>query len=122
MIHELGFDCSDGFHEYMIKWFPNVVEWLIDGHLVRRLDIETGSAFLEKPMFLYASVWDASKVGEGSWAGTYVGCDAPYVCRYKDVHVPIETAVKDDLQGIFDSCFGEFFLALLVNFTGYIYI
>ncbi|XP_021748328.1 uncharacterized protein LOC110714162 [Chenopodium quinoa] len=94
-IHELGFDCSDGFHEYVIKWFPNVIEWLIDGKLVRRVERQSDSAFPEKPMFLYSSVWNASYIDDARWAGPYVGCDAPYVCRYKNVHVPIECAVEE---------------------------
>lgn len=94
-IHDLGFDCSDGFHEYVIKWFPNVIEWLIDGKLVRRVVRESGAAFPEKPMFLYSSVWDASYIDNARWTGPYVGCDAPYVCRYRNVHVPLESAVKE---------------------------
>ncbi|KAJ6729817.1 XYLOGLUCAN ENDOTRANSGLUCOSYLASE/HYDROLASE PROTEIN 8-RELATED [Salix viminalis] len=41
--------------------------------------------FPEKPMFLYASIWDASSIGEATWTGPYIGCDAPYVCLYKDI-------------------------------------
>ncbi|GAV92005.1 LOW QUALITY PROTEIN: Glyco_hydro_16 domain-containing protein, partial [Cephalotus follicularis] len=91
-IHDLGFDCSDGFHEYIIKWGPNL-EWLIDGNLVRREERKEGEGFPEKPMFLYASVWDASHIEEGRWTGPYVRCDAPYVCLYKDIHVPVGTAM-----------------------------
>ncbi|KAL6965103.1 hypothetical protein U1Q18_036158 [Sarracenia purpurea var. burkii] len=94
--HDLGFDCSDGFHEYVIKWYPDVIEWLIDGKLVRRETRKEGEGFPEKPMFLYASVWDASYIDEGRWTGPYVGCDAPYVCHYKDVVVPIGTAVHEN--------------------------
>ncbi|KAF4397862.1 hypothetical protein G4B88_019583, partial [Cannabis sativa] len=42
-------------------------------------------------MFLYASIWDASYIAKGSWTGTYVGCDAPYHCLYKEIHVPAGT-------------------------------
>ncbi|GLT34768.1 hypothetical protein SLA2020_092650 [Shorea laevis] len=93
-IHDLGFDCSDGFHEYVIKWAPDLIEWLIDGKVVRRAERKESEAFPEKPMFLYASVWDASCIDGGRWAGNYVGCDAPYVCLYKDIHVPSATAVE----------------------------
>lgn len=90
-IHDLGFDCSDGFHEYVINWLPNSIEWLIDGKLVRKVERESGSSFPEKPMFLYASVWDASYIDEARWTGPYIGSDAPYVCHYKDIQVPVET-------------------------------
>ncbi|CAK7348002.1 unnamed protein product [Dovyalis caffra] len=91
-IHELGFDCSDGFHEYVIKWCPYFIEWLIDGKVVRKVDKREGEGFPEKPMFLYASIWDASYIEDARWTGPYVGCDAPYVCLYKDIRVPIGTA------------------------------
>ncbi|XP_059654235.1 probable xyloglucan endotransglucosylase/hydrolase protein 27 [Cornus florida] len=96
IVHDLGFDCSDGFHEYVIKWSPDVIEWLIDGKMVRREKKEEGLGFPKKPMFLYASVWDASYIDEGKWTGPFVGCDAPYVCHYRDVRVPVGTAVHDD--------------------------
>ncbi|KAL8139082.1 hypothetical protein V2J09_005083 [Rumex salicifolius] len=92
-IHNLGFDCSDGYHEYVIKWLPTSIEWLIDGKQVRKVEKESCSAYPEKPMFLYASVWDASYIDEARWTGPYVGCDAPYVCHYKDIRVPVETAL-----------------------------
>ncbi|KAI3913693.1 hypothetical protein MKW98_011754 [Papaver atlanticum] len=92
-IHELGFDCSDGFHDYEIKWEKDFIEWSIDGKCVRRVDREEGVEFPEKAMFLYASVWDASAIAEGEWTGIYEGGDAPYACVYKDVRVPVLTAV-----------------------------
>ena len=89
-IHDLGFDCSDAFHEYVIKWCPNFIEWLIDGKLVRKVEKREGMGFPAKPMFLYAS----SYIGEATWTGPYIGCDAPYVCLYKDICVPSGTAVE----------------------------
>ncbi|KAF5181861.1 Xyloglucan endotransglucosylase/hydrolase [Thalictrum thalictroides] len=94
MIHDLGFDCSGGFHEYEIKWFEEFIEWVIDGKVVRRDERKEGEEFPKKPMFLYSSIWDASYIDEGRWTGTYVGCDAPYVCLYKDVQVPASTLVE----------------------------
>ncbi|KAK5783463.1 putative xyloglucan endotransglucosylase/hydrolase 21 -like protein [Gossypium arboreum] len=93
-IHDLGFDCSDGFHEYTIKWNPDSIEWVIDGKVVRKAEKKEGEAVPEKPMFLYASVWDASYIAEGQWTGPYIGCDVPYVCLYKDIQVPVSTAVE----------------------------
>lgn len=64
----------------------------MDGKRVRREEMKEGEGFPKKGMFLYASIWDASEVGEGKWCGKYCGTDEPYVCVYKDVHVPIGTA------------------------------
>jgi len=50
--------------------------------------------FPEKAMYLYASIWDASCIAEGEWTGKYCGADVPYVCHYKDIHVPLQNAVE----------------------------
>ncbi|KAF8032520.1 hypothetical protein BT93_D1431 [Corymbia citriodora subsp. variegata] len=92
--HDLGFDYSDGFHEYVIKWDKEYIEWVIDGKLVRRVERKEGESFPDKPMFLYASVWDASYIDNARWTGPYIGCDAPYVCLYKDIHIPVQTALE----------------------------
>ncbi|XP_073000651.1 probable xyloglucan endotransglucosylase/hydrolase protein 32 [Typha latifolia] len=95
-IHQLGFDASEDFHEYLIKWGPELIEWVVDGEVVRREERKEGEPWPEKPMFLYASVWDASYIDKGRWTGEYVGSDAPYVCKYKDVRVPIENVVIEE--------------------------
>lgn len=91
-IHHLGFDASDGFHEYVIKWGRDFIEWIIDGKVVRREEGEEGLP--QKAMFLYASIWDASYIADGMWTGKYDGSDAPYVCLYKDIRVPVATAIE----------------------------
>eukprot|EP01018_Ginkgo_biloba_P017982 Gb_10814 [translate_table: standard] len=88
-IHQLGFDCSEDFHEYAIKWSPMQIDFLIDGGIVRTEKIKEGEIFPSKSMFLYASVWNASYIDDGKWAGPYFGHDAPYICRYKNVHIPV---------------------------------
>ncbi|RHN40065.1 putative xyloglucan:xyloglucosyl transferase [Medicago truncatula] len=93
-IHQLGFDSSDGFHEYGIKWGDGLIEWWIDGKLLRKDERKEGDMFPEKAMYLYASIWDASCIAEGEWTGKYCGADVPYVCHYKDIHVPLKNAVE----------------------------
>lgn len=96
-IHALSFDSSDGFHHYAIAWDAAAIEWRIDGELVRREERREGEPWPEKPMYLYASVWDASYIADGAWTGKYHGRDAPYVCSYKDVRVPTaEHSVEED--------------------------
>ncbi|GLJ46062.1 hypothetical protein SUGI_0970380 [Cryptomeria japonica] len=90
-IHQLGFDCSGDFHEYTIRWGHEKIEWLVDGKIVRSDVAKEGERFPSKSMFLYASVWNASYIDEGRWAGPYFGHHAPYVCRYKDVHIPVDS-------------------------------
>lgn len=91
MMHPLGFDSSLDFHEYTIRWSPEhrLIEWLVDGSVIRVVQPSSqNESFPCKPMFLYASVWDASDIDEGGWCGKYYGSNAPYICRYRDVHVP----------------------------------
>ncbi|OEL37530.1 hypothetical protein BAE44_0001454 [Dichanthelium oligosanthes] len=98
-IHKLPFDSSDDFHHYAIAWDDKAIEWRVDGELIRREERREGEPWPEKPMHLYASVWDASDIDEGRWTGTYHGRDAPYVCSYKDVVVPaIALSVEEDAE------------------------
>ncbi|BAT97865.1 hypothetical protein VIGAN_09143600 [Vigna angularis var. angularis] len=71
-IHHLGFDASEGFHEYAIAWGSDAIEWRVDGRVVRRDERKEGKTFPEKAMFLYASIWDASGIAGGKWCGKYL--------------------------------------------------
>jgi len=88
VIHDLGFDSSQEFHEYTICWTRDKITWYIDGAEIRTLEKVEAQDFPTKPMFLYASVWNAGDIDSGKWAGRYVGCNEPYVCTYKDVLIP----------------------------------
>ena len=93
-VHELGFDASAAFHEYSIFWSAESIEWFVDGARVRivsrKKSVEGGfdPEWPTRPMYLYASVWNAESIASGRWAGLYVGCDEPYACRYEDVFIP----------------------------------
>lgn len=88
VIHNLGFDSSQDFHTYAIHWSPQEILWYIDGVEIRKMERKEGEDYPTKPMFLYASVWNAAWINDGKWTGCYAGCDEPYVCTYKDVQVP----------------------------------
>lgn len=87
--HDLGFDSSAGFHEYTIKWYPSKIEWFVDGKLIETASRLGDEPFPEKPMYLYGSVWDASEVLGGNWAGKYVAGEEPHVVSFKTVLVPL---------------------------------
>ncbi|MQL83601.1 hypothetical protein Taro_016098 [Colocasia esculenta] len=95
LVHPLGFDAAEGFHEYLIRWEEGFIEWVVDGKVVRREERVPGEGWPDKPMYLYASVWDASEIDEGRWTGKYVGTHAPYVCWYRDVRVPVQIMAVD---------------------------
>ena len=96
MVHDLGFDASAVFHEYSIFWSSESIEWYVDDICVRVMsrkkklveEEEFDPEWPIRPMYLYASVWNAESIADGRWAGQYVGCDEPYACAYKDVFIP----------------------------------
>ncbi|CAI5500965.1 unnamed protein product [Closterium sp. Naga37s-1] len=68
----LGHDCSAAFHNYALYWTNKQLIWYIDFVPVRVLLNTTaidGAPYPSKPSFLYASVWDASGICNGCWAG-----------------------------------------------------
>lgn len=85
---DLHFDCSEKFHRYAIRYSPTEIIWLIDGIVRRSVSSKkTTSPYPTKPMFLYASVWDASGVANGSWTGEWSGQGAPYVAQYQKIRI-----------------------------------
>ncbi|CAI5517270.1 unnamed protein product [Closterium sp. Naga37s-1] len=100
-IVDLGFDCSQAFHNYAILWTPSQLVWFIDYKAVR-VEYNASSvlppakrskpgapvpskAYPSKPAFFYASMWDASSAGNGWWAGnrtTQERWDVPRTARF----------------------------------------
>ncbi|GAQ82405.1 glycosyl hydrolases family 16 [Klebsormidium nitens] len=74
----LGFDCSSAFHKYTIQWTSSSIKWFVDDKLVRTATNDGSSPYPTKPSYLYASIWDASSVNGGAWAGTATYANAPY--------------------------------------------
>ncbi|KAG6543545.1 hypothetical protein Mapa_015039 [Marchantia paleacea] len=98
MICHLNFDTSKGFHEYTIRWLPSRIEWLVDGKTVRSEEKREADCFPQMPMYLYASLWNASDIDNGRWAGSYSASHAPYVCKYRDVRIPVHSHSKKASQ------------------------
>ncbi|CAI5516717.1 unnamed protein product [Closterium sp. Naga37s-1] len=83
----LGFDCSKGFHNYTLLWTTNRLQWFIDNKMVRDVQRAQADAWPVKPMFAYASMWNASSISNGWWSGTWSGKDIPYVIKFKDIKI-----------------------------------
>ncbi|CAI7931527.1 unnamed protein product [Closterium sp. NIES-54] len=77
----LGFDCSKGFHNYTLLWATDRLQWFIDNKMVRDVQRVQADAWPVKPMFAYASMWNASSISNGWWSGTWSGKDIPYVIK-----------------------------------------
>lgn len=61
----LDFDPSQGFHDYRISWFPDRVEWHVDGKL---MTTATGVT-LGTDLFLYVNAWWPTWLQGGPAAG-----------------------------------------------------
>lgn len=94
--YHLWMDTSVDFHEYSILWTPTKISWFLDERCLRVAEREGDEPWPVRSMYLYGSVWNAESVVDGEWAGTYVGCDEPYTCAYKDVFVPAGCDICED--------------------------
>jgi endo-1,3-1,4-beta-glycanase ExoK len=65
---QLGFDASQGFHDYAIDWQPDKISWYVDKKLVA--ETPPGSPIGPNPGRLYLSLW-AGAEGEDSWLGHF---------------------------------------------------
>eukprot|EP00850_Spirogloea_muscicola_P020210 SM000209S06389 [mRNA] locus=s209:117723:120090:- [translate_table: standard] len=66
---DLDFDTSEDFHSYAISYQSNKIIWSIDGDSVHEVGVSNGQALPSKSVYLYFSVWDASSINNGTWAG-----------------------------------------------------
>ncbi|OAY81118.1 putative xyloglucan endotransglucosylase/hydrolase protein 32 [Ananas comosus] len=63
MKFHLWFDPTAAFHNYAILWNQNEIIFFVDDIPIRRYPRKSVGTFPLRPMWLYASIWDAS-----SWA------------------------------------------------------
>ncbi|KAJ4899906.1 putative xyloglucan endotransglucosylase/hydrolase protein 29 [Raphanus sativus] len=85
--YRLWFDPSKEFHRYSILWNPTKIIFWVDNVPIREIKrkAEMKGDYPQKPMSLYATIWDAS-----SWAtsGGKFGVDytfSPFVSEFKDI-------------------------------------
>ncbi|KAH7428136.1 hypothetical protein KP509_10G077500 [Ceratopteris richardii] len=86
----LGFDCSEAYHIYTIIYNSDQIQWLVDGKIVRIVPRVQGIAnvpYPVKPVYVYASVWNASSVNDGAWTGNWNGADVPFVVYFSDIRI-----------------------------------
>lgn len=87
----LGFDCSQAYHTYTIIYSNDQIQWLVDGKIVRIVtrakEVMLNNPYPVKPVYAYASVWNASTINGGSWAGTWSGTNLPYTVFFSDMRI-----------------------------------
>lgn len=67
-IIDLGFDASQGFHEYRFDWMPDKIRWFVDGKQVA--ETPAGANLPRDPGKLYFSLWSGSEKVDG-WLGHF---------------------------------------------------
>lgn len=73
---DLGYDASEGFHEYAFEWLPDSIVWYIDGIAVYRATENLPS----HPMQLMMNVWNSR--GTDAWSGALDASGLPATAEY----------------------------------------
>jgi GR25 family glycosyltransferase involved in LPS biosynthesis len=60
---ELGFDASQGFHQYAVEWDRSEIRWFVDQKLVHRRAIWNPTPIPHLPMTLHVNTWPARSRG-----------------------------------------------------------
>lgn len=91
MRHSLGFNPSAAYHWYTIEYGYTAIRWLVDGRLVRVVKNDGSKPFPKKPVYAYFSIWDASWVNGGQWAGYHDWSQfpGPYYMSVKQYKVEV---------------------------------
>jgi endo-1,3-1,4-beta-glycanase ExoK len=76
---QLGFDASEGFHDYTFEWTPEKICWYVDGKIIAKS--HDGDKIPSTPGMLFFSLWSGSN-GQDAWMGPF---------RYKE---PVTAEVK----------------------------
>ena len=78
-MYDLGFDASEGFHDYGFKWESNKITWFVDNVAVYSVEAQ-----VDEPQYLLANVWAGNNdvAGTSDWLGEYVPSNQTYVTKY----------------------------------------
>jgi len=106
VILDLGFDASEEFHTYGIKWLPNVIEWYVDGELIRS---ENGSVgpLPTTPCRLFVNFW--ATFGVESWSSNFNEANVPAFIEIDSISYnptaevlpePAEPVISEVIKGI----------------------
>ena len=77
-VYELGFDASEGFHEYGFDWQPDSITWYVDGKAVYRATEEIPSV----AGHIMMNIWNVSDTN-ADWAGKFDESKLPVKAQYE---------------------------------------
>jgi len=78
-MHDLGFDASQGFHNYGFRWAEKSITWFVDGQPVYQVNKDNPAELPSQNGRMMASYWPSSLA---SWSGTYEG-PSDKTCEYE---------------------------------------
>ena len=78
-MHDLGFDASQGFHNYGFRWAEKSITWFVDGQPVYQVNKDNPAELPSQNGRMMASYWPSSLA---SWSGTYQG-PSDKTCEYE---------------------------------------
>ena len=77
-IYHLGFDASEGFHEYGFDWQEDSITWYVDGRAVYRATTDIPST----PGQIMMNIWNVADTN-ANWAGKFDDSKLPVVAQYQ---------------------------------------
>jgi len=78
-MHDLGFDASQGFHNYGFRWAEKSITWFVDGQPVYQVTKDDPKELPSQNGRMMSSYWPSSI---SSWSGTYEG-PSDKTCEYE---------------------------------------
>ena len=92
-IYDLGFDASEGFHEYAFDWQEDSITWYVDGKPVYRATADIPSAAGNIMM----NLWNVADSNAG-WAGKFESGALPVSAQYQWIGYQSASLDASDLQ------------------------
>lgn len=77
-VYDLGFDASEGFHEYAFDWQPDSITWYVDGRAVYRATKNIPSTAGQ----IMVNIWNVAD-SNANWAGKFDPKSLPVSAEYQ---------------------------------------
>ena len=92
-LYDLGFDASEGFHEYAFDWQPDSITWYVDGKAVYRATENIPSTAGNIMM----NLWNVAD-SHGDWAGKFTPEALPVTAQYQWIGYQSAESGASDIQ------------------------
>lgn len=88
--HSINPSPLEDYHKYAINWTKDSLDWIVDGTVIRSLQITNSQGYPQTPMRIYAGIWaggdPSNEEGTIEWAGgTTDYSSAPFTMHIKSL-------------------------------------